>query len=250
MPSVDSGSRREKAKAPVPAQRICVAGGVGVDAAELDDDGGAQRRTDGVGVRDGSGRVEMGLFAALGSVVMAGSRDIAWPSLGRQPLYRVMGRGWKEASRLAMIGLGLLWLTQQLPEPETHSPYGLSGMGMGSVVSKPLIEVEQDAEGVYHVRLSGEFELHVNGKIGGMVWRITIEHPSMVQVLVESRLATITEPEGGQSADARGATLPRFCPSVVCRCFPGACPQCVTLADAALPIFDDCAIIKRRAQIE
>ena len=111
---------------------------------------------------------------------------VAWPGLGRQPLYRMMGQGWKEASRLAMMGLGLLWLTQQLAELKAHSSYGLPGMGIGSVVNKPLIEVERDAEGMYHVRFSGEFELHVNGKVMFYVRMLAIFLGSL-EVAGESR---------------------------------------------------------------
>ena len=91
----------------------------------------------------------------------------AWPGLGQQPLYRGVGRLWEEASRGAMIGLGVLWLMQHVPETGSQTAYGPSArvMGLGSVMSRPRVEVSQDEEGMYHVRLKGEFELRVNGSV-------------------------------------------------------------------------------------
>lgn len=77
---------------------------------------------------------------------------LVWPRLGRQPAYRWLGGVWARASGGALIGLGLVWLTGQS-----------SLVGVGGSESEVL--VEEDAEGVYHVRLRGEFELQVNGQV-------------------------------------------------------------------------------------
>jgi transposase-like protein len=92
---------------------------------------------------------------------------IAWPGLGRQPVYCAVGRLWEEASRWALIGLGVTWLGQQICVLGDAAPYGLStcGASKGIVVHIPSIEVEQDEMGTYHVRIRGEFELHVDGNV-------------------------------------------------------------------------------------
>jgi len=92
---------------------------------------------------------------------------VAWPGLGQRPLYRGLGYLWEEASRVALIGLGVLWLMQQVPETGEQAAYGPSVrvLGLGSVMSAPQVEVSQDEVGMYHVRLKGEFELHVDGKV-------------------------------------------------------------------------------------
>jgi transposase-like protein len=65
---------------------------------------------------------------------------------------------------VALEGLLLLWLVQHLQAVGESGGYGLWA-GLGSVVREPSVEVEEDAQGVYHVRLRGEFELHVDGQV-------------------------------------------------------------------------------------
>jgi transposase-like protein len=91
----------------------------------------------------------------------------AWPGLGRQPWYWGLGRLWEESSRLALIGLGVLWLVQHVPETGDHSAYGPSVriLGLGSVISTPRVEVSQDEGGGYEVLLQGEFRLRVDGRV-------------------------------------------------------------------------------------
>jgi transposase-like protein len=87
---------------------------------------------------------------------------VAWPALGRQPLYRGLGRVLEEAGRLALAGLALVWLVQHVPNGVGQGQqYG--GLGLGSVAPVSRIEVRQDEKGVYYVRFSGEFELRVDG---------------------------------------------------------------------------------------
>jgi hypothetical protein len=92
---------------------------------------------------------------------------VAWPGLGKQPLYCAVGHVWEEASRWALIGLGVVWLDQHLSVLGDHTSYELSpwGASIGSVVQVPRVEVERDEMGVYHVRVVGEFELHVDGNV-------------------------------------------------------------------------------------
>jgi len=86
---------------------------------------------------------------------------VGWPALGRQPLYGVLGRMWEESSRVALIGLALVWLGQQLSELSQDRVLGLAVGG----VSVPRVEVTQDEDDIYHVRLRGEFELRVDGRV-------------------------------------------------------------------------------------
>jgi hypothetical protein len=80
-----------------------------------------------------------------------------------------MGRLGEEAGRLALLGLGLVWLGQQL----SGSGWGegrLYGLMVGGVrtlqpVSESSVAVTRDEAGVYHVRLRGEFELHIDGRV-------------------------------------------------------------------------------------
>ena len=112
----------------------------------------------------------------------------AWPSLGRQPLYRGLGRVGEEADRLALMGLALAWLSQYLPEPGEQGQSGqlLGGLGLGSVASVPRVEVERDEAGVYHVRISGEFELHIDGNVA-FCKRILVIFLGLLEVPGETR---------------------------------------------------------------
>ena len=68
---------------------------------------------------------------------------------------------------MALMGLALVWLGRQLSTLGEGSVHGLAvgGVSLSSRGSVSSVEVEQDEEGVYHVRLRGEFELHVNGEV-------------------------------------------------------------------------------------
>ncbi len=92
---------------------------------------------------------------------------VAWPKLGRQPMYRGLGRVWEESGRVTMIGLTLTWIGQQTEVMSTSGMWGLSvGMVLRSQETiEPSVTVEQDEEGMYHVQLRGEFEMHVDGQV-------------------------------------------------------------------------------------
>jgi transposase-like protein len=93
---------------------------------------------------------------------------VAWPRLGQQPVYEGIGWMWEKASGIALVGLGLglAWVTRQLP---VVGKWDVSALAIGSCIqgcaSRPDVGVEQDETGVYHVRLRGEFELHVDGEV-------------------------------------------------------------------------------------
>jgi transposase-like protein len=88
---------------------------------------------------------------------------VAWPELGRQPLYRGLGRLQEEVGRLTLLGLVLVWLAQSLPTAEACGSYALPMLG--GMVGRPSVEVEEEEGGWYYVRLSGEFELHLDGNV-------------------------------------------------------------------------------------
>jgi transposase-like protein len=113
---------------------------------------------------------------------------VLWPDLGRQPWHWGVGRLMEEASRVALVGLGMVWLAQSLSVLGEGSPCALA---VGSVdqwgeVSLPHIEVERDEAGVYHVRISGEFEIHINGNIE-INKRVLVIFLGLLQVPGESR---------------------------------------------------------------
>jgi transposase-like protein len=92
---------------------------------------------------------------------------VIWPALGRQRWYQAIGRLWMLGYRLTLASLTLLWLVQSLPtlEDTVLHRFSAAGLAAGGVRSAPRVEVAQDEEGVYHVQLSGEFTLHLNGQV-------------------------------------------------------------------------------------
>jgi transposase-like protein len=69
----------------------------------------------------------------------------------------------EEAGRVALLGLAL-WcvLDHGLRIGGARSVYGL---GLGSIVPEPSVEITEDEKGFYHVRLRGELELHIDGTV-------------------------------------------------------------------------------------
>jgi transposase-like protein len=123
--------------------------------------------------------------ALMGLVFVTGSRDWEWawvlpwlawmwkglgvaqPCLGRRRWYRLVGRMWDEAGRVALLWLAVRWAHQHTP---SEGQYGICSVGIGSVATAQgmdgaYIEVTKDDTGVYDVRLSGTFELHVDGTV-------------------------------------------------------------------------------------
>jgi transposase-like protein len=69
----------------------------------------------------------------------------------------------EEASRVALMGLVLMWfLTRQASIGDAFS---VSEMGIGCVAPSPVVEIVEDEEGMCHVRLPGGLELHIDGKV-------------------------------------------------------------------------------------
>jgi hypothetical protein len=92
--------------------------------------------------------------------------SLAWPGLGRQPLYAALGQLWDRATGVALVGLGLTWLSQSAPQ-WTDCCLGMLPVGLclSGESCEASVEVMQDEAGVYQVRLRGEFSLRVNGQV-------------------------------------------------------------------------------------
>jgi transposase-like protein len=98
---------------------------------------------------------------------------VVWPRLASQGLYRGWGWAWEEAGRIALLGLVGLWVSQQMQAAAGFQGWGLSvGMGMQRVegvalgdAEGPYVAVEEEEDGTYHVRLSGTFELYIDGRV-------------------------------------------------------------------------------------
>jgi transposase-like protein len=123
--------------------------------------------------------------ALMGLVCVTGSRDWEWawvlpwlawvwkgvgvaqPCLGRQGWYRLVGRIWDDAGRVALLWLAVRWAWQHTLN---EGQYGICSVGIGSVAAAEgmdgaYVEVTQDDSGGYDVQLRGTFELHVDGTV-------------------------------------------------------------------------------------
>jgi hypothetical protein len=88
----------------------------------------------------------------------------ACPRWRRGVVYRSVDCLLEEASRLALYGLALWWFVERVQSAgDKHSVSGLCIIGGVSPDSQ--VEITEDEEGVYHVRLRGEFELHIDGQV-------------------------------------------------------------------------------------
>jgi transposase-like protein len=95
---------------------------------------------------------------------------LAWPGLGRQPLYAALGQLWDRVTGTMLIGLGLTWLSQHpggSRPPSIDCCLGMLPLGLCSSEEsgKASVKVTQDEAGVYQVRLQGEFFLRVDGTV-------------------------------------------------------------------------------------
>jgi transposase-like protein len=98
---------------------------------------------------------------------------VVWPRLASQGLYRGWVWAWEEAGGIALLGLAGWWVSQQMQAAGGLQGWGLPvGMGMQwvegralSAVAGPYVAVEEEEDGIYHVCLSGTFELYVDGKV-------------------------------------------------------------------------------------
>jgi transposase-like protein len=72
-------------------------------------------------------------------------------------------RALEHATRLALFGLLGVWVLESLLE--TGPEFSVGKLGVGGLALGPQVEVSQDEDGICHVRLQGELELHVDGKV-------------------------------------------------------------------------------------
>jgi len=112
---------------------------------------------------------------------------LVWPALGRQPLYTTLGQLWDRATGVALMGLGLGWLSGHGPEPLGRC-LGLlpTGVCLSSEAQAPRVEVTRDEAGTYEVHLRGEFVLRINGQIEFYV-RMLIIFLGLLEVPGETR---------------------------------------------------------------
>jgi len=112
---------------------------------------------------------------------------VVWPGLGRQPWHTAVGRLWDRATGLALLGLGLGWLSEHGPEPLGPS-LGMLPVGgcLASEAQAPQVEVTRDEAGIYEVHLRGEFVLRVNGQIA-FYMRMLIIFLGLLEVPGETR---------------------------------------------------------------
>jgi len=75
---------------------------------------------------------------------------IAWPSLGRQPLYAELGGLWERGVGVAVLGLGMRWISQQVSVAVDQRLVMLqvAGLCMSQEGGDPLVEVTQDEAGM------------------------------------------------------------------------------------------------------
>jgi hypothetical protein len=88
---------------------------------------------------------------------------VANPRWRQRVMYRSVDRLLEEASRLAMYGLALLWVVEHGQSTGAENP--VSGLGVGGIGLESQVEITVDEEGICHVRMQGEFELHIDGKV-------------------------------------------------------------------------------------
>ena len=81
----------------------------------------------------------------------------------RCAVYRCVEVVLESANRLALYGLLGLWVLEYLQE--TGAEFSVGKLGVGGLALGPQVEITQDEEGICHVRLQGELELHIDGKV-------------------------------------------------------------------------------------
>ena len=81
----------------------------------------------------------------------------------RCALYGCVDSLLESATRWALFGLLGAWVLESLREAGPE--FSVGKLGLGGIALGPQVEVTQDEEGTCHVRLQGEFELHIDGKV-------------------------------------------------------------------------------------
>jgi len=62
-----------------------------------------------------------------------------------------------------LYGLVIWWLIEQIQSTGDKDP--VRGLCIGGLSPGSQVEITEDEEGIYHVHLSGEFELHIDGQV-------------------------------------------------------------------------------------
>ena len=88
---------------------------------------------------------------------------VACPRWRRWVVYRSVDCLLEEASRVALYGLVIWWFIEQVQS--AGEQYSVSGLCIGGVSPGSQVEITEDEDGVCHVRLRGELELHIDGKV-------------------------------------------------------------------------------------
>jgi len=78
-------------------------------------------------------------------------------------VYRGVDELLERATRLALLGLLGMWVLEFLQQ--TGPECSVGKLGVGGLALGPQVEVTQDEEGICHLRLQGEFELHIDGTV-------------------------------------------------------------------------------------
>ena len=78
-------------------------------------------------------------------------------------VYRGVDCVLEEASRLALYGLVIWWFIEQSQSTGDKDP--VRGLCIGGVNPSSQVEITEDEDGIYYVHLSGEFDLHIDGKV-------------------------------------------------------------------------------------
>jgi transposase-like protein len=78
-------------------------------------------------------------------------------------VYRGVDELLERATHWALLGLLGLWVLESVQQ--TGPACCVGRLGVGGLALGPQVEVTQDEEGICHVRLQGEFELHIDGTV-------------------------------------------------------------------------------------
>ena len=78
-------------------------------------------------------------------------------------VYRCVEGVLEHATRLALFGLLGMWVLESVQE--TGPEFCAGKLGVGGLALGPQVEVSQDEDGMCHVRLQGELELHLDGRV-------------------------------------------------------------------------------------
>jgi hypothetical protein len=87
----------------------------------------------------------------------------ACPRWRRWVVYRSVDCVLEEVSRLALYGLVFWWCIEQIQS--TGDKYTVCGLCIGGVSPGSQVEITEDEDGIYHVHLSGELELRIDGRV-------------------------------------------------------------------------------------